>query len=193
VKDEGGITFYGIHILSDRVLFVLDVSGSMDQAARPGPEGQGGEARIAVARREMAGAVNNLNDGDRFNLILFNHQVLLWQPGKMVESTETTRRQAARWGSEQPPTGGTNIHDALEAAFAMALRVTGRPEVDTILFMTDGRPTAGKVQDPARILEEVRLWNRAARLKIHCVGVGEHDEAFLQALAEIGNGQYVKR
>jgi hypothetical protein len=65
--------------------------------------------------------------------------------------------------------------------------------VDTILFMTDGRPTAGKIQKPDQILEQVRAWNRTAKLKIHCVGVGEHDEAFLQALAEIGGGEYVKR
>ena len=30
-EDGPGVTFYGIHTFSDRILFILDVSGSMDQ------------------------------------------------------------------------------------------------------------------------------------------------------------------
>ena len=56
--DQGGVTFYGIHTFSDRILFVLDVSGSMDQASPPGPDGKPGDPRITIARKELAGAVH---------------------------------------------------------------------------------------------------------------------------------------
>jgi hypothetical protein len=191
-QEKGGVTFYGIHTFSDRILFVLDVSGSMEQASRPGPEGESVAPRIDVARKEIAGAIGTMNEGERFNVILFNHSVIPWQ-ARMTEVTEASKKQAIRWAVEQAPVGGTNIHDALEAGFRMAHRVTGRPDVDTIMFMTDGRPTAGKLQDPKAILDRVRDWSRTASVTIHCVGVGEHDADFLAELAKIGNGEYVKR
>ena len=46
---------------------------------------------------------------------------------------------------------------------------------------------------PARILEAVADWNRAARVTIHCIGVGSHDAEFMQRLAKIGGGEYRKR
>ena len=186
------VTFYGIQTFSDRVLFILDVSGSMDQI--PTAEKGAGPQRpkIDMARQELLGAIDVMNDGDRFNMIFFNHQVLPWQP-KMQEVGDSSRRRARKWIEEQVPEGGTNVYDALEAGFALALRATGDPIIDTIFFLTDGRPTSGKIQNPERILAEVEEWNRGARLKIHCVGVGDHDQDFMQRLATLTGGQYVRR
>jgi hypothetical protein len=189
---QPGVTFYGIHTFSDRILFILDVSGSMDQVPKAQP-GEGPQpAKITVARKELLGAVDSLNPTDRFDVIFFNHEVVPWQP-KMIDASEANKRRVRKWVEEQPPQGGTNIHDALELGFRMAQRTTGRPDVDTIFFLTDGKPTAGTIQEPDRILEEVRGWNRTANVTIHCVGIGDHDEAFMRKLAEIGHGRYVKR
>ncbi len=65
---------------------------------------------------------------------------------------------------------------------------------DTIFFMTDGTPTAGKLLDPDRILETVAEWNRTAQLTIHTVAVGDEcDAKFLEKLARENGGQFVKR
>jgi predicted nucleic acid-binding Zn-ribbon protein len=196
-EEQAGVTFYGIHTFSDRILFILDVSGSMDQAPKAGPDGGEQQQKIAAARKELIGAIDGMNDGDRFNVLFFNHQVVPWQ-GKMAEASNSTRRRAKKWINDQAPQGGTNIHDALEAGFGMALRATGEPLLDTIYFLTDGKPTAGKIQDAAKILEEVEQWNRTARLTIHVVGLRgdpKHppDEVFLQALANLGKGKFVLR
>jgi hypothetical protein len=184
-----GVTFYGITTFSDRILFVLDVSGSMD---KPDTKDRPGVSRMEVARKELLGALFNVGDGNLFNVLLFNHEVLPWQPN-MVTATEELRRKAKEWVEPRTPIGGTNIHDALEAAFQVALRVTGKPLVDTVFFLTDGTPTAGKLQDPQQILAAVREWNRSARLTLHCIAVGEADHAFLEELAKIGNGTFLKR
>ena len=87
--------------------------------------------------------------------------------------------RAARSASpaRREPTGGTNIHDALETAFRAAdTAADGKTNLvayDTIFFMTDGTPTAGKLQKPAEILAAVREWNRTARIMIHSVAVGD--------------------
>jgi hypothetical protein len=109
--------------------------------------------------------------------------------------------------------GATNIYDALETAFKMmgvgtAADRTKEPVYDTVFFMTDGRPTSGKVTDPKLILGEVRRWNESRKVRIHVVGMGgkkkddetadktqrdDVDPEFLKALAAQNGGQCVLR
>jgi len=196
LMDKKSKTFYGIHSFSDRVLYIVDVSESMSWA--PGKRGVPGgpAARILKLREELVGAVNGLDDGANFNVIAFNHEVVTWNGHGVATANETAKRKLARWVGEMEPTGLTNIHDALEAGFRLILRTTGRPPFDTIFFLTDGKPTGGKITDPALILDEVRDWNSVANITIHVIGIGrgeDVDQAFLQKLAEIGNGKYIQR
>lgn len=195
-KQKEGVTFYGIQTFSDRVLFVVDVSASMDWALG-GKRGEpGGEkAKMVTARKELAGAVYNLPNGGNFNVILFNHEVLPWQTG-VVEVSEPSKKKCDRWINSVKPAGLTNIHDALAVAFQMVFRTTGEPDFDTIFFLTDGKPTAGKVQTPEKILERVREWVSVSKTQIHVVGIGgdkDIDEDFLTELAKIGRGDYARR
>jgi hypothetical protein len=187
---EKGVTFYGVTTLSDKIVFLLDVSGSMDKPAtkdKPEPD------RLSVAKKELLGAISRVDDGHRFAVILFNHELLPWQPA-MVVAAEDQRRKVKDWVEPRQPLGGTNIHDALEAGFAMAAGGgPGAPAADTIFFMTDGTPTAGKLQEPKAILAAVAAWNRTAQVTIHCIAVGEADHEFLKELAKIGKGQFIQR
>ena len=36
-------------------------------------------------------------------------------------------------------------------------------------------------------------WNKSARLKIHTIGIGDHDAELLEAIALATGGQYVSR
>lgn len=188
-EEDKGVTFYGVTTFSDRILFLLDISGSMDKAGskdKPQPD------RLTVAKQELLGAISRVDDKHRFDVMVFNHQVIPWQPA-MVVASEEQRRKVKTWVQELFPMGGTNIHDALETGFALASSTTGAPAADTIFFMTDGTPTAGKLQTPAAILEAVKDWNRGTNLTIHCIAVGEADQDFLKALAKIGHGQFIHR
>lgn len=194
--EEEGVTFYGIHTFSKRVLFIVDISGSMDWAlgGRRGEPG-GEKAKMVTARKELLGAINSLEDGSTFNVILFNHKVVPWKK-KVTEASASSRRGIAKWIEEVPPVGQTNIHDALEAGFRSILAVTGPPEVDTVFFLTDGKPTAGRIVDPPKILEAVRGWNAAAQVKLHVVGIGgskDIDAEFLRELAHATGGKFIQR
>ncbi len=193
---EEGSTFYGIHTFSDRILYILDISGSMDQAPKGKDEAGNviatGPPKMDTAKKELTGSIISLDEGGLFNVIFFNHEVVPWQ-NKMVQVTESQKRRAVKWVESQTPLGTTNIHDALERGFAIALRATGTPLIDTIFFLTDGRPTSGKIQDSERILREVLDWNKSARLKIHTIGIGDHDAKLLQALATATGGEYIAK
>ena len=196
-QPKKGVTFFGIHTFSDRILYILDVSGSMDQApTRKNERGEsvptGDPPKIELARKEIAGAINLMNPTDHFNVILFDHQVVVWQT-KMVDASDANKRRAIAWAQDQPPVGGTNIYDALEAGFRIALAATNDRTVDTIYFLTDGKPTAGKVEDPDRILSDVADWEKSANVTIHTVGLGDCDEAFLRRLAQMTHGTFVSR
>ena len=98
------------------------------------------------------------------------------------------------WVEKQKPLGGTNIYDSLELGFKIAHRTTGAPDLDTIFFLTDGKPTAGKIRDSQRILDVFRAWNETSHLTIHTIGIGkDHDAEFLKELAKIGDGTYIAR
>ncbi len=186
-----GTTFYGIQTFSDRILFIVDISGSMDRVQKGA--GGGGKTKMAICKQELIGAVYNLNRTDTFNVIFFNHQVIPWQD-KKIQATNRDKNLLRKWVTEQQPLGGTNIYDALELGFKIAHRVTGPPNLDTIFFLTDGNPTAGKIRDAKTILEMCREWNKTAKLTIHCIGIGaKHDADFLKELARIGDGKYVRR
>lgn len=195
---DKGVTFYGITTFSDKILFVLDVSGSMADTAHEDATGARGEERkIDVARRELASALAMLDEKKTFNMVFFGHRVVRWQGG-MIPADKAALERAKRFENEVDPSGGTNIHDALETAFAMAgFAADGKnylSAIDTVYFMTDGTPTAGKLVKPDEILAAVRAWNRAARITIHVIGVGDAcDVKFLQALASQNDGTFVHR
>ncbi len=197
-EPQKGVTFYGVTTPSDKILFILDVSGSMNEPAHPDAAGARADVkRIDLARKELAAAIDLLDESKKFNVILFSHRVVRWQLAA-VEGDRSSADKAKRFALETEAAGGTNIHDALEAAFKAANSAAdGKSYLaafDTFFFMTDGTPTAGKLQKPAEILAAVREWNRTAKIVIHCVGVGDAADAdFLGTLAQENGGVFVKR
>src|SRR6185503_7867115 len=108
--------------------------------------------------------------------------------------------------------GGTNTYDALEAAFAFAdlgkgkkreADPTGDARVDTIMFLSDGKPTVGRITDPDQIRGAVKNWNKARRIAIHAIAFGVNDALkkggdgadpkFMKGLADDTGGKYVEK
>lgn len=110
------------------VILVLDTSGSME-----------GE-KLVQARAGLSYILKHLNPEDRFNVIAFSSQTRTFA-ADLVGSDRT--EEAIRWMQSQEALGGTNIHLALSEAMVQA-----DPERPTaIVFLTDGLPTEGLVED----------------------------------------------
>jgi len=191
-----GVTFYGITSFSRRVCFAIDASGSMAEVDAAARGRDGAETKLAVARREALAALDVLDDGSRFAVLLFRRGVESL-PGGVLRADASTRAQARRFLAAAEPDDVTNLYDALAEAFALA-GATGpvlgtEPPIDTVYLLTDGHPSSGPVTDPEGILAAVRAWHRAVPLVVHCVGVGDHDADLLRAIASITGGRYVKR
>jgi hypothetical protein len=200
---EGGASFFGIGSFSRRVVYVLDVSGSMAERAGTGTDASTRRTKLDVARSHLKSAVAGLARDARFDVVVYGDDAVPAFPA--VEPADDSHRTAAfEFVDGRRAVGATNIHSALREAFRLAdgSAEEGRreaapgarePEVDTIFFLTDGFPTAGIVRSPELILQEVAALNRTRRIRIHTVGVGDHDREFLRRLAAQNGGMYVAR
>jgi hypothetical protein len=102
---------------------------------------------------------------------------------KLTAANPKTKKKALGAVKGLTPTGSTNIHDALEAAFA-------DQEVDTIYLLSDGYPSAGKIRDPNLLADAVARWNRSRRIRIHTIAVGS-TSPMLQRLSSESGARHV--
>jgi Ca-activated chloride channel family protein len=140
-------------VVSKTVVFALDRSGSM--------AGQ----KIEQARNALKFVLNNLREGDTFNIIAYDDRVEAFKP-ELQRYNEESRAAALRFIDGITDGGSTNIDGALRKAFELIGR-TGRPRY--VIFLTDGLPTAGE-QNESRIAENARNSNKGARLFAFGVG-----------------------
>lgn len=208
VAAEHEPAFYGIRVVSDRVLFVIDVSGSMgfalDASETPGhpnyrrQPGEGEASRYDVVRREFLRALAGVRDEGRFNVVFYADRAMVWSP-RMAVMSGRSRVSIQKFVQERgAPEGATNVFAALRAAFDLADAAGGRSErgsaVDTIYFLSDGHPTTGDITERDQLLEYVRRRNVLGQIIVHAIGVGDaHDALFLRRLAEENGGRYVAR
>jgi Ca-activated chloride channel family protein len=141
-------------VLKD-IAFVLDTSGSM------------AGKKLEQAKKALQFCVENLNDGDRFELIRFSTEV---EPlfDKLVEASKQNRAKADDFIKDLRPMGGTAIDDALRKAQALRPSQGDRPFV--VIFLTDGRPTIGTT-DEDQIVAEVKKTSEG-HTRIFCFGIG---------------------
>lgn len=186
-------SFYGIQTRSKRVLYILDVSGSMsfEQAKT------NGKLPIQTAKEELTQSIRSLPEDAVFNIVFFSSEVFAWKE-KPVKADKAGKTEASAWIAAREAVGATNIFDAIEKGFQLAGRGTHDKRysvaVDTIFFLSDGRANRGRLVEPAQIVAETRRLNSEQKLKIHCVGIGkDHDPALMRALAELSGGTYVAK
>ncbi len=136
------------------VVFVVDRSGSMS-----------GE-KIEQAKGAVKFVLNNLREGDLFNIIAFDSEVESWKP-ELQKFNDETRKTALGFVEGIYAGGSTNIDGALKTALTQ-LKDSSRPNI--VLFLTDGLPTDGE-QNEAKIVANSRQYNKV-HARIFTFGVG---------------------
>ncbi len=167
-------SYYGMPLFAERLVFVLDISGSM----------QGG--RIMAAQRELVRAIDGLPGHVHFGVVVFNGEVGCWQK-KLVPADDKAKKAAAVYVSRQMPHSNTASYDALEVALQF--------DTEAIYFLSDGAPTSGKILAPVDIVAAISRLNKTRRISIYTIGIapgfpGSPTDVFLKALSEQNMGQY---
>lgn len=192
-KPENRTGFFGIETSSKRLCFVIDLSGSMNEKAAD----KGNETRADRAKVELVRAIRGLEDGSTFALVMFAHDVRIWRPD-MTVAGDDTRKAAVAWVEASPVVGATNTYDALQAAFSIGEPSKSKPtdpyadpKLDTIVFLSDGKPTRGRTTKTDEIRAAVREWNKRRRVTIHAIAFGKDaDFSFMEGLATDTGGTF---
>ncbi len=187
-QEEGETKYYGIPVVSKRICFLLDISGSMSAAQpMPGTHAENEKnktTRLDVAKKELADTLDRLPRDVRFNLVFFDDRQEPWEKS-LRAGDPAARLEAKKFLDRQVPRGGTNIYDSIELALM-------DKEVDTLFLLSDGAPGAGKFVQPGDILREVRKLNRSRKVVIHTICIGSASR-LMQDLAKQNGGISVQR
>lgn len=209
-KDSRYARFFDLEVESDRVLFVVDFSGSMAEPVTVKPKGEGTNAgagagqtmtKAALVVQELKRLIMSLPDGALVNLVVFSDDVRIWrQEGgrpSLVKLDDTMRDDLlGNFLDSLRPNGPTNLYDALNAALDFGGRGLHdkyyAAGFDTLYVITDGAPTAGTIVDKDEIRRRVRETNQLRRIAIHCITFGDkNDTDFLGPLATENGGRHI--
>ena len=163
--------------LKKTVIFVVDRSGSMSGK------------KIEQAKGALTFVLNNLREGDLFNIVAYDSEVESFRP-ELQRYDDQTRQQALGFVEGIYAGGSTNIDGALKTALGQ-LQDDSRPNY--VVFLTDGLPTAGETNE-ARIVDNARQRN-SVRARVFSMGVGyDVNSRLLDKLARIlmGKSEYVR-
>jgi Ca-activated chloride channel family protein len=136
------------------VVFAIDRSGSMSGK------------KIEQVKASLKYVLNNLHEGDTFNIIAFDSTVETFRP-ELQRFNDETRKAAIGFVEGLYAGGSTNIDGALKTAFAQ-IQDSKRPNY--LIFLTDGLPTAGVTAEP-QIVANAKGYN-TIRTRLFAFGVG---------------------
>ncbi len=159
------------------VIFVVDRSGSMSGK------------KIEQAKGALKFVLNNLNEGDLFNIVAYDRIVESFQP-ELQKYDATTRDAAVKWVDGMYAGGSTNIDEALETAFS---QIKDDTTPSYMIFLTDGMPTAGETKAPAIVANATK--RNTARTRVFSFGVGyDVNSKLLERLSRdcFGKSDYVR-
>lgn len=198
--------FAGITLTGKRVVFLVDMSGSMELV----DEKTTAPDKWSGVRETLVKIARSLPELEKFQVILFEAKTtyLLGNDDHWIDFDKGSVEQINKTLSAVRPKGNTNMYAAFEAAFRF--RADG---LDTIYVLSDGLPNvgAGLTAEEAKKLSEFQRseilgahvrktlktsWNPADRKRVRINTIGFFYEspdvgAFLWALARENDGSFV--
>jgi hypothetical protein len=126
--DERTVSFVGMPLLSDRLAFLIDLSGSMWQEREQGTRKQAVDA-------ELRRALEALPEGTLFNLYPF-----VGQPQRWMKSLTPADKRSVKKALEDFESNHSNGQGNYWDAMMLALE---DPDVDTLMILGDGAPSGG--------------------------------------------------
>ena len=155
--DHGPVTaaLAGLPILSERIVFLIDLSGSIWM------KGDDGRTRKELVDEELRIALEALGPEQHFNLIPYTGAPIPWKKG-LTAATRADVKKALKWFRGRKDQGVGDLWGALTLAMA-------DPEVDTIVALGDGAPSGGERWN-LRLMKDLFLErNRFRRIALDAV------------------------
>lgn len=220
VKERKITEFLGVTTPSKKIMFVIDVSGSMDdlivEKDRYRNRNYPGFRKMDIVKEELARTIERLDPRTDFSLVTFATKVHPWKRGELVQANSVTKTVAIDFARGLEPIGGQGKQDLAAAGFSSAAALgegktnthaalmfgLGNPkrgivertdtvQIDTLFFLSDGKPSTGEMVDTDDILAAVREANATKKITIHVLGIGDFEKGFMERLAAQNGGVFV--
>lgn len=155
--------------------FAVDTSGSMFI-----------EERLAQVQEALAALLSMLNPDDRVGIVAYGSQAYLALP----HTAARERNRILGTLRSLEPQGSTNVEAGLDLAYRVADEVLTPKAMNRVVLCSDGVATEGE-RGASEILERVRVFaQRGIYLSVVGFGRDRYNDAFLEEIANRGNGQY---
>jgi len=166
-EGSGGVEFFGIGGQGGAFVYVVDLSGSMND-----------NNKWTRARAELLRSIEHLGKEQRYNIIFYNDG---WFPMVVDKSVPATAKQfdrTRRWVNHVWPGGGTYPLKALLRALSL--------DPDAIYFLSDGK------FDPA-VVEMLRVENPSSsgQIPIHTIAFANQESiGLMRQIAKQSGGKF---
>ncbi len=161
--------------LKRNIVFVIDVSGSMDGR------------KLADAKSAFNTMIESLNDTDYFTIHSFSDNGIEADWGPQL-ATSQAKDSAVEFVSLLQTLGSTNLHDAYIQGVERAVSTQeGGEYVSILMILTDGQATTG-ITSSVDISRSVKSKNEGGRVKMFALAFGEGADLPLLLGISIQNG-----
>jgi hypothetical protein len=185
-RGEAAVEFFGTVAQGNKIVFILDISGSMDENAYRADADR--VTRYERARGELLRSIAQLYAEQEFVVLLFSDDCLpmLGSPQNKVQflaATPANKDRIAAWLESVRPGGGTDPRTSLRIALALY--------PDAIFLLSDGEFRIGR---KGRIAEEVIRMVRGLnthRIPIHTIAYqDQRSRHTLETISDDSSGAF---
>jgi Ca-activated chloride channel family protein len=158
------------------LIFVVDASASMGQADR-----------LPLVQAVSNRLVDKLSEADRVSLVTCANEARLH-----LEAVSARQKDAIHQTINAiQPAGPTNLLAGLKLGYEMARKSFVAGQTNQVVLCSDGVANVGQTEAEAMLKEVAKDRKQAITLTCVGVGYGAYNDAFLEALADQGDGRYV--
>jgi Ca-activated chloride channel family protein len=158
------------------LVFVVDVSGSMDR-----------ENRLGAVRYGLSILLDELQEGDQVGIVVYGSR------GEIrLEPTDISRREVIQAAIDGLlPAGSTNAYEGLQLAYTMARQHYEAGRLNRLILCSDGVANTGRSTEAGGILDQVRgAADEGITLSTVGFGMGNYNDVLMEKLADTGDGNY---
>ena len=158
-----------------QLVFVIDVSGSMDQ-----------ENRLELVKQSLRILVDELGEGDRVGIVVYGSDAR-----SVLEPVDASRRGAILDAVERlRPEGSTNAAAGLDEAYDMARRCYDDRANNRLILCSDGVANLEQTAADDILARVRRESDRGIYLSAVGFGMGNYNDVLMERLADTGDGNY---
>jgi Ca-activated chloride channel family protein len=155
------------------MVFVVDVSGSMDM-----------ENRLGLVKRSLRKLADHIKEGDRVGLVVYGSQ------GRVISELTGDKKKILAAVDELVPEGSTNAEEGITLAYDMMRRSMEPGKINRIILCSDGVANIGNTGADV-ILKQVKSdADKGITLTALGFGMGNYNDVLMEKLADHGDGNY---